>query len=1242
MKKTSLLKRMMAIVLMLAITFSDSTIVNAMSSINSGIQTQNVADEQDEVWSFAQATGYGTDDNLPLYLKDSYYKGLRDFVPRIRGNGDGTATIKWNPIANAKSYSLNIIDDTAGKYEKVCGASVSNRTYYTFPLNVTNHGPFYFQLVAKSADNKGLKSTGFINIYFPGYLNKTDNLLPPAETDVTANSTSATIKFKTVNYAKDYTVLFNNVEYQVNTRADNHGWHELTINNLQPNQTYSYAIRPNYFSKVGTYTALLPKNDYKSLPGEYGETYTLTTDHNSIGSINVTQKSATENSITVSWSGASNAKVFDLCVDGKKYSTTDRTKTVTGLTGGKTYKVYVVAKNDYKSVVSDTYDIKTPPKAPADLTVKPGEETAQISWNAVDGAEFYELKYSVEGKEQNPTTTACNYKITGLKPNTKYTVQIRCGTGDGKGSYGKAVSFTTGKAANITAAPSLSSASAEAYGARIKWTTVSGATSYELLFGNKTYTTSYDNYGVVNLTPGETYKYKIRGKNDGSTGPYSQEYSITIPPNPPQETSYTSSDTSVTLNWNKVSGATGYIVVFNGSAKEYSANATSATYTGLSPDTTYNCTIACKNSYGTGFAKSFGYVRTQKEYKNVGIPVIKDTAVTDKTATVIWNAVDGASRYELVLDGKTYTSYGLQYTVSGLSPNTTYTYKLRALNDRYTGQYTNTYNVKTTPSAPYTTATATDDSIRIEWSEQSNAAGYIVRFDGKEYETKENYMIFTGLELNTPHTYSVCTVGYSGQSQFGPEKTISTKHVESSLGIPYLESKEIHIRGEGVVKWKKIEGATGYDIDIDGKVYHTNLTYHYIEPENGYTAHFKIRAVNKYGVSAFTPDYTITVAPKGPQTVNATSTYNSITLTWSPVPGVSGYIVNDEYMVNASQTSYTITGLNADKEYSYSVGCTTEDGYDRAYEWHTRGKIRTKTLELEAPTGLTDSANETSIAISWNPVANAESYYVEVNGVKYSRTTTSFRLTGLRNGEQYTYRVAAYAAGITGPYTPLKTTYTSYAAPSYINARAYPYDSVSFNWEIDIKPTGYELWINGRTYQIPGGTWSYTLNNVTGEPLKYKIRSRKGNSYSSYTAEKTVKPYPAPVTGITADVGDDYVTAYWKPSAGADNYMVLLYGEYITLRNMETGSSSHFAGLRGCNEFRIEIYPINSTGRTDTVYPYYVKTKLGPPYLNASTRAGTNYVELCWYGAFGAKSYEIIFDGKKVYSNGFATQNYRT
>lgn len=76
MKKTSLLKRMMAIVLMLAITFSDSSIVNAMSSINSGIQTQNYADEQDEVWSFAQATGYGTDDNLPLYLKDGYYKGF--------------------------------------------------------------------------------------------------------------------------------------------------------------------------------------------------------------------------------------------------------------------------------------------------------------------------------------------------------------------------------------------------------------------------------------------------------------------------------------------------------------------------------------------------------------------------------------------------------------------------------------------------------------------------------------------------------------------------------------------------------------------------------------------------------------------------------------------------------------------------------------------------------------------------------------------------------------------------------------------------------------------------------------------------------------------------------------------------------------------------------------------------------------------------------------------------------------
>lgn len=1236
MRKAPLFRRLMAIILMLAIFFSDSSIAYAVDSVITGTQTSNYSDENDEVWSFVEASGYGSYENLPLYLKDNFYKELREMVPRVRGNGDGTITVKWNPVANAKSYSLTIIDDSKGKYERVVYDVVNGKTYCTFPMANPHHGPFYFHLSAESADNKEIKTTGWLNLYFPGNLNYTPLLGQPSKIEVSSTSSSATIKFKKVSQAKDYTIMFDGKEYKVETQANNYGWHEFKINNLKENQTYSYAIRPNYYSKIGVYTAILPRNTFKSVPGEYGETYTLITDHESIGSIKVTNKTATETSITVSWSGAANAKVFDLVVDGKRYTTTDWSKTVTGLTPGRTYNVYVVAKNDYKTNISDTYEIKTPPKAPSGVVVTPGENSARINWNKAEGAGHYELQYSVDGKQYTPTTEGTSYTITGLKPNTKYSVKIRCGTRDGKGEYGNAVSFTTGKAAPITTAPSLSSSSAGAYSADIKWTTVSGAASYELLFNSKTYTTSYNYYNVPSLTPGTTYKYKIRGKNEGSTGPYSSEYSITIPPNPPENLNSSASETSVTLSWNKVDGATGYIVNFNGTTKTYSGDVTSATYTGLVADTTYNCSIACKNEYGTGSYRGWGYVKTLKESQPLSIPEAEIYA-TDKSVTLEWKAVAGATKYELEANDKKYTTTGLRYTITGLSPNTSYYIKLVALNDKY--KRDNLYSVRTAPSAPAPSATATNDSIRIYWSENYDARGYTVRFDGVDYETNQTSMTFSGLQTNTAHTYAVCSHGSYGHSEFSPTYTISTKNMFEDLSAPTGISKKIIARDRAMISWDEVPYADRYEIEINGNLYSLTKNWGNFELPYGKTSYFRIRAVGKTSVSPYTSMNTFKMPPKGPSNVTATSTHNSITLRWNPVPGAEGYIINNTYEIGPSQTTYTLTGLNADREYYYYVGCNTEDGHLTSEGAYYEGIIKTKTLSLDVPTGIVDTTDETTFTLTWNPVKNADSYVVEINGVTWDVTKPKLYVPGYKNGTQLKYRVAAKGAGVTGPFSAMMTTYTAYPAPMLCSPTLNTDNSVTFAWYTDSRCTGYELWINGKTYSFSAETSNFKLENATGEPLTYKIRSKYKNSYSKYSAEKVVYPYAMPVKNIRADVGDRYIDLFWNPSPGADHYIVVMNSPEFRSwsdRNVRT-CEYHYTDLRDSAQYNIEIYPVNSKGQmTNTVYPLTVRTKLGPPYLLDSkpVRVGTDFVELNWYESWGGKSYEIVFDGKKYQTTG--------
>ena len=1220
----------------MAIFISDSIVANAMPSITIGGRTYDYTKYDDEVWSFAESIGYESEDKLPEDLKTYYYFSQRKYVPRIKGNGDGTVTIKWNPLADAVAYYISFIGRNTHTY--YLSERVSTNSC-TFPFEPDKDEDGYtLRIVGIKSDGTRVECVdGVMDVYMPPCLNKSEKYAKAINIQAESNSNSVTIKFKDGDNVKDYTVLFNGVEYPVTQQANNYGWRELKISNLKPNQTYTYAVRANLYSKIGVYSTILwKKHRYRSVPGEYSETYTVTTDHESIGNVKITQKSATESSVSVSWSGAANAKVFDLVVDGKRYTTTDWSKTVTGLTPGKTYNVYVVAKNDYKTNISDTYEIKTPPKAPSGVVVTPGENSARINWNKTEGAGYYELQYSVDGKQYTPTTEGTSYTITGLKQNTKYSVKIRCCTRDGKGEYGNAVSFTTGKAASITTAPSLSSASAGAYSADIKWTTVSGASSYELLFGNKTYTTSYNYYNVPTLTPGTTYKYKIRGKNEGSTGPYSSEYSITIPPNPPENLNDSASETSVTLSWNKVDGATGYVVNFNGTTKTYSSDVTSATYTGLVADTTYNCSIACKNAYGTGSYRGWGYVKTLKESQPLSIPEAEIYA-TDKSVTLEWNAVAGATKYELEANDKKYTTTGLRYTITGLSPNTSYYIKLVALNDKY--KRDNLYLVRTAPSAPTPSATATNDSIRVYWAENYNARGYTVRFDGVDYETDQTSMTFNGLQMNTTHTYAVCSHGSYGNSEFSSIYSISTKSMFETLSVPTGISKKIIARDRAMISWDEVPYADRYEIEINGTLYSVTKDWGNFELPYGKTSYFRIRAVGKTSVSPYTPMYTFKMPPKGPSNVTATSTHNSITLRWNPVPGAEGYIINNQYEIGPSQTTYTLTGLNADREYYYYVGCNTEDGHLTSDGAYYEGIIKTKTLTLDVPTGFVNTTNETEFNLTWNPVKNADSYVVEINGVTWDVTKPKLYVPGYKNGTQLNYRVAAKGAGVTGPFSAMMTTYTAYPAPWLYEAGINTDNSVTFAWNTDSRCTGYELWINGKTYSFSAETSNFKLENATGEPLTYKIRSKYKNSYSKYSAEKVVYPYATPVKNIRADVGDRYINLYWDPSPGADHYLVFMNSPNYrswTDRNVRA-CEYHYTDIPDSLAYTIEIYPVNAKGqRTDMVYPLTVRTKLGPPYLLDSkpARVGTDFVELNWYESWGGKSYEIVFDGKKYQATG--------
>ncbi|MDR2743440.1 MAG: fibronectin type III domain-containing protein, partial [Treponema sp.] len=144
---------------------------------------------------------------------------------------------------------------------------------------------------------------------------------------------------------------------------------------------------------------------------------------------------------------------------------------------------------------------------------------------------------------------------------------------------------------------------------------------------------------------------------------------------------------SITVSWKPVSGATYYNVYRSTSSEgEYSqvgnsTSSTSLTDTGLSANTTYYYKVSAFNDNGEGAQSSSFSTRTKLFTPSNVIA----TAVSSSSITVSWDPVSGATYYKVYRStssegeysqvGSTSSPY-TSYTDTGLSPNTTYYYKV--------------------------------------------------------------------------------------------------------------------------------------------------------------------------------------------------------------------------------------------------------------------------------------------------------------------------------------------------------------------------------------------------------------------------------------------------------------------------------------------------------------------------------------------------------------------------------------
>lgn len=392
----------------------------------------------------------------------------------------------------------------------------------------------------------------------------------------------------------------------------------------------------------------------------------------------LTFQSAGSNSITFAWAAVSGATKYKI-YNGGNYAgevlAPSVSMTLAQLNPSSLYGVQVLASNgagdgDLSAVVN----MGTSPGLASAPSINAGATTASslsFTWPAVAGATGYRI---VKETAVDNSVAATSGSLSGLAAGTSYNVKIRAYNSWGEGTESAPTSMITKPAAPT----GLAFQSAGPGSINFSWTAVAGATGYKIYKNDVEYGSVSSAYGSLSaLDINTSYNIKVSAYNTSGEGAYTPNTAMsTVLPAPIGVAFTASNESTISLSWNAVAGATGYKILRDGLVAG-SSSTNSGTLFSLAVGTTYNVQVLATNVWGDGVL-STGVPMSTALAAPTGLAF---TSSNSSTVNFSWNAVAGASGYKIYRDGTYIGAVGTTSgSVSGLSPSTTYYIQVRAYN----------------------------------------------------------------------------------------------------------------------------------------------------------------------------------------------------------------------------------------------------------------------------------------------------------------------------------------------------------------------------------------------------------------------------------------------------------------------------------------------------------------------------------------------------------------------------------
>ena len=624
--------------------------------------------------------------------------------------------------------------------------------------------------------------------------NTTYEAPPTAPSNVTfKNITTTTLDINWTDNSSNENnfTIYRNGNYNATVSANVTG---IQITGLSEDQNYTFTVSAQNNggeSNVSANTATLPKAPT---------------------GVTATAQSSTE--VKITWTNnSSTVTSFNIYRDevllssGISPSATEYIDS-NNLVAGQSYDYNVTAVNLGGERNSTKASVTMPDtlNAPSDLNYTALSSTMiKLTWtdNSNNETGFEVFKEGTKIKTTDANATTCI--VENLTPNTTYLFEVRSIKADANSTKIHVVAKTPDVAPS--APTSLSGTAQSSSSIKITWTDASTNETGFKIYRNGTQITTVGE-GITTFTDSglsanTSYTYQVKATNsvgDSSAISTTVTTQDTVPTAPSSLSATTVTSSSVKLIWSdNSSNETGFRLYRNGSSiASLGAGTTTYTDSSLSANTSYTYELRAYNSVGDSSGTSI--MVTTEDTLPTAPTNLSATAQSSTSIKLTWS--DNSSNetgFRIYRDDNLIYIAGPNnenYTDTGLSPNHSYTYKVKATNSvGDSSAITATASTNDAPPPPPTNLSiieAGSSSAKLTWNDaSSNENGFKIYRNGTLIKTttaNTTSYTDTGLLQNTPYSYSI-----TAYNNYGESSKISYG-ITLSGGSSYVGTKEDFVK----------------------------------------------------------------------------------------------------------------------------------------------------------------------------------------------------------------------------------------------------------------------------------------------------------------------------------------------------------------------------------------------------------------------------------------------------------------